>query len=136
MPVNKVNAAWSSGDLVFKNASKVAIATLANTGASLSRKRPVELITGDATIGITEGIVLLSKGSAAAITLSAPTTGTDDGKVLHIRSETAQAHVISYAFNGAAVTAATLGGAIADGVSVIAYLGVWWVLENVNATIA
>jgi hypothetical protein len=137
MPVNKVNAAWSSGDLLFKNASKVTIATLSNTGASLSRKRPVELVTGDQLATITEGIILLNKGSAIALTLAAPTTGTDDGKVLHIRSETAQAHTItltSGAYNGGATTVATLTAAIANGLSLVAYLGTWWVFEDINVS--
>lgn len=137
MPVANINSAWESGDLVFRNAAKTVIATFANTGASLELKRPVELVTGDQLATITEGIILLNKGSAIALTLAAPTTGTDDGKILHIRSETAQAHTItltSGAYNGGATTVATLTAAIANGISLVAYLGTWWVFEDINVS--
>lgn len=134
-----VNAKWTSGDLAFVNAAGTTIATFANTGASLSRKRPVQLSSAAGATTITEGVVLIS-GVAHAVTLADPTTGTDDGKVLHFRSETAQAHTINNSagsgFNGAGATKdiATLGGAIGDGISVVAYLGKWWVLKSINAS--
>jgi hypothetical protein len=141
MPVTNIKSKWSSGDLLFKNAAGTTICTFANTGASLSNKRPVQYIDAAGAITITEGVVLINNGNAITVTLADPTTGTDDGKVLHIRSETAKAHLISNAagsgFNGGGATkdVATLGAAIANGISVVAYLGVWWVLRRVNATL-
>jgi hypothetical protein len=139
---HNITATWSSGNLVFKNAAGTIIATFANTGASLSNKRPVQLIEAAGAITITEGVVLIKNSGAIAVTLVDPTATTDDGKVLHIRSETAQTHTISNAagsgFNGVGATKdiATLGAAIANGISVVAYGGVWWVLRLVGATVA
>jgi hypothetical protein len=115
--------------------------TFQNTGAALECKRAVELITVAGAITITEGIVLINNANAIAVTLADPVDVTDDGKVLHIRSETAKAHTISNAagsgFNGggAAKDIATLGAAIANGISVVAYGGKWWVTRLVGATL-
>jgi hypothetical protein len=141
MPVTNIKSKWSSGNLLFANAAGTTICTFANTGASLACKRPVQLIIAAGAITITEGIVLVSNAGPITVTLADPTTGTDDGKVLHIRSETAQAHLISNAagsgFNGGGATkdVCTLGGAIGDGISVVAYLGTWWVLKAINGTL-
>lgn len=56
---------------------------------------PITDITGDATLAAgARGLYTLSKGSAAAITLSVP-TGMPDGTEIEIRSKTAQAHVVT-----------------------------------------
>lgn len=63
------------------------------------RRRPVQRITGDGTITIRDGVVYLSKASAAAITIAAPST-LDNGKVVSVITKTAQAHVITSAVDG------------------------------------
>ena len=102
-----------------------------------------QVLTDDGAITIKSGVVILNKAGAIAATLAAPTATTDDFKVLHIVSITAQAHTITattIGFNAgdAASDVATLGGAIGDGLSVVAYQGEWYVLPggNSNATLA
>ena len=102
-----------------------------------------QVLTDDGAITIKSGVVILNKAGAIAATLAAPTATTDDYKVLHIVSITAQAHTITattIGFNAgdAASDVATLGGAIGDGLSVVAYQGEWYVIPggNTNATLA
>ena len=102
-----------------------------------------QVLTDYGAITIKSGVVILNKAGAIAATLAAPTATTDDFKVLHIVSITAQAHTITattIGFNAgdAASDVATLGGAIGDGLSVVAYQGEWYVLPggNSNATLA
>lgn len=87
------------------------------------------------------GVVFITKASAATdITLASPTSGTDDGKQLWIISKTAAAHVITCTagFGGGTTSrdVATFGGAINDGMLIVAEGGVWWVVETRNVTIA
>ncbi len=65
----------------------------------------VQVISGDGAITIKEGTVYLTKGTAAAITLAAPTAGLpsaggDDGKELRVITTTAAAHVITSSVDG------------------------------------
>jgi len=54
------------------------------------------LITGDGAIAPrVPGYFVITKGSAAALTLAAPTAGTDDGLEIEISSRGAFAHVIT-----------------------------------------
>lgn len=105
-------------------------------------KLPVQALAASGAITLKSGVVLLTKSDGAvAATLAAPTATTDDGKIVHIVSTTAQAHTITattIGFNAAnaAGDVATLGGAIGDGLSVVAYQGEWYVLNSINATIA
>ena len=92
-------------------------------------------------ISIAPQIAVLTKAGASAMTLAAPTATTHDGIIIKIVSATAQAHTITattIGFNAAnaAGDVATLGGAIGDGLIVVAYQGEWLVLNNINATIA
>lgn len=114
---------------------------LYNVKQAAPYKGQTEVASADGAIGIKSGVVAITKGSAAALTLAAPTAGADDGMILHIRSTTAYAHTItntSPGFNNLSTSGdvATLGGAVGDGLSVYAYNGIWWVLQNVNATLA
>lgn len=100
----------------------------------------VTVITGDGAITIAPGTVALTKGSAAAITLAAPTAGTHDGIIIRIYSETAFQHVITGSVDGFNAKGSsgtiTLGGAKGDSVTLIARNGHWWTLAKVNATVA
>lgn len=99
-----------------------------------------QAITGDGAITVKDGYVVLSKGSAAAITLAAPTSGTDDGAVLRVVAISAQAHVITSGTDGfnakGSSGTATFGGAIGDSVTLIANGGHWYTLSKTNVTIA
>lgn len=93
-------------------------------------KRPVVEITGDGAITIKDCVVLLSKGSAAAITLAAPTATTHDGLRIDIIAISAQAHVVTVtgAGGGSGQDVGTFGGAINDSTSLIAYNAKWYVI--------
>lgn len=93
----------------------------------------------DGAIGITEGTAELSKGSAGAYTLAAPTAA-DEGKRLTITAKTAQAHTVTQTtpgFNGAgsAADVATFGGAIGDNMVVVAVNSKWNVVTLRNVTL-
>lgn len=86
-------------------------------------------------------IVFITKGTAAALTLAAPTATTHDGVEIVFVSTTAAAHTVTattIGFNAgdAASDVGTFGGAIGDGLSVVAYQGEWYVTNNVNVTLA
>lgn len=100
----------------------------------------VQAITGDGAITIQNAYVVLSKGSAAAITLAAPTAGTHDGIRITVVAISAQAHVITGSVDGfnakGSSGTATFGGALGDSVTFIAYNGHWYTTSKVNVTIA
>jgi hypothetical protein len=108
--------------------------TLAVTGvltASGGVKRPLQTITEDGAITIQDGVVLLTKGTPAAITLAAPTTGTHDGIRIDILAGTAQAHVVTVTgmAGGSGMDVGTFGGAISDSTSLIAATGGWYIVN-------
>ncbi len=92
-------------------------------------KLPLQVIPGDGAITVKSGVVILTKASAAAITLAAPTAVTDDGKVLYIIAGTAQAHVVTVtgAAGGSGQDVGTFGGAINDSTVLIARNALWYV---------
>ena len=107
------------------------------------------LVTGDLTVDLTRPNIvstyILTKGSAAAITLGAPTAGKPsaggmDGFQIKFIAGSAQAHVVTNAspgFNGAGSSkdAATFGWAIGDNLCLEAYNGAWYVVSSVNVTL-
>lgn len=117
-------------------------ANKAATGVgALGALEPVATASGDGAIAIAPGVVKITKGSAAALTLADPAAG-DEGTVIRIVSTTAFGHTISNAagsgFNagGAASDVGTLGGAIGDGMSIVALGSKWYVLNKTNVTLA
>ncbi len=108
----------------------------------LTTPRTVTNYSANGAIAPKEGTVTISKGSAAAMTLADPTSGSqalgagDDGKELTIISKTAAAHVITVASTLLSGTnnTITLGGAIGDLVRLKAIAGKWCLLPSVNAT--
>lgn len=108
---------------------------------ALTAPLPVEVASTDGAISIKHGVVMITKPTAAALTLAAPTAGVDDGKTLHIISATAAAHTVTLSggLNGAGAGAdvGTFAAAAANRFSVVAYNGAWWALGvNVNVTFA
>jgi len=103
---------------------------------------PVTLAPADGAISVKMGIVLITKATAAALTLAAPTATTDDGKVLIIDSATAAAHTVTVATGlrgaGAGADVGTFGAAIGNGVALYAYNGAWYPVPgtNLNVTFA
>jgi len=99
----------------------------------------LQVITGDATLPGVAGNYILTKGSAAAITLAAPVAGTQDGAVIRIYSGSAYAHVITATgllYTGAAGTGVLTFAAYAGaGVTLVAYNAHWIVYINNAVTI-
>lgn len=95
----------------------------------------------DGAIAVKSGVVVITKGSAAALTIADPTATTDDFKILKIIAATAHAHTVSNAagsgFNagGAGTDVGTFGGAKGDNIVLMAYQGDWFVISKVNVTL-
>jgi hypothetical protein len=98
-------------------------------------------VSADGAIPVRGGVVVITKGSAAALTLAAPVAGdTDDGKVLQIVSTTAFAHTVTnsspgFNSNGASSDVATFGAAKGNTLTLMAYGGAWYVVGSVGVTL-
>lgn len=81
----------------------------------------------------------LTKGSAAAMTLAAPSAA-QEGCVLIVSAQTAHAHTVTIAggANGGstATDVGTFGGAIGDGFMAVAINEKWNIVSNSNVTFA
>ena len=102
--------------------------------------RTLVVAAADGAISIQNSTVVITKGTAAAMTLATPTTA-QNGTVITITSSTAAAHTVTAAtigFNALNTSGdvGTFGGAIGDGMIVVAYGGEWLVLNNINVTLA
>lgn len=134
-----------SGQLPFANGGAGPRVTSLALFHAEAQTKEVALYSSDTAITQKDGLVLITKGSAAALTLGAPTSGApgtgDDGKELLIFSTTAFAHTITNAspgFNnaGGSGDVGTMSAAVGNYLRLIAYNGVWYVVGNVNVTIA
>lgn len=102
--------------------------------AMLKRFNNRQILAANGAIDPYESVVIITKGTAATVTIPDPATA-DDGMIIHIVSTTAAAHTVAGTLNGSAQTG-TFGGAIGDGFTLVAYSGGWYVLANINVTIA
>lgn len=100
-------------------------------------------LAGDGAISIPSASAMfyITKGSAAALTIAAPTAGTDDFKELVFWSETAFMHVITCASDGfnakGASGTASFGGAKGDSIRIVARNGHWWTAAGaINVVVA
>lgn len=106
------------------------------TGATLTGTVPnIATITGDGAITIATGTVILSKGTAAAITLAAPSS--QDGTKIAIISNSNAAHVITFpsaiCFDGTTGGNTTITFAAFKGAAVtLIAVGVTWLTESLN----
>lgn len=85
--------------------------------------------------------VFITKGTAAALTVAAPTATTHDGVEIVVVSTTAAAHIVTVTTIGvnagdAASDVGTFGAAIGNGFSMVAYQGEWYLMSNINVTFA
>lgn len=98
-------------------------------------------MSANGAIPIQSGVTAITKGSAAALTIAAPTTA-QNGTLLSIVSTTAYAHVITFTGgtlnNGtsAAKTTVTFPAYVGGGIRVIAYGGKWYLSGNQNTTLS
>ena len=135
----QVRGKYTLGGLRFHEGATTVleIAQQANGGV----KPRVTTALVDGAIGIFTQTVYITKASAAALTLAAPTAGTHDGVTIDIISTTAQAHTVTattIGFNAgdAASDVGTFATAIGNGLRIQAYQGEWYVLNNIGVTLA
>lgn len=102
--------------------------------AMKNRLTNTQVLAADGAISVKESVVYITKGSAATVTIPDPTLQ-DNGMMVHIVSTTAAAHTVAGTINGSAQTG-TFGAAIGNGFTLVAYGGGWYVLSNINVTIA
>jgi hypothetical protein len=83
-------------------------------------------------IGIKSGIVVITKLTAAVMTLALPVAGADDGKSLTVIDSTGAAHTVTTPANGlnGNKLTATFNGTLGIQVTFRAYNGLWWVLPG------
>lgn len=107
-------------------------------GVWVANQSDLQVLAGDGAIALWQGNVILTKGTAAAITLAAPVAGDDDSRYLAIISTTAAAHVVTFpsnVLNGNKITA-TFGAAANNCIELVAHNAVWRVIGNTNVTLA
>lgn len=105
---------------------------------------PHEVVAADGSVAFpAQGIktVFITKGTAAAITLTAPVSGANDGCGIRFVATTAAAHTVTLStlgFNEGNTTGdvGTFGGAIGDGFECFAYGGEVYTTNVVNVTFA
>jgi len=96
--------------------------------------------SGAVTIPTENTSFVITKATAAALTLADPTTLTHDGLIVEFVSTTAAAHTIDNSagsgFNaaGAGGDVCTFSAAIGNSLRLMAYGGKWLVLNNINGT--
>lgn len=105
------------------------------------RQEPLTIASGDGAIAVYSGVVVITKGSAAALTLAAPTANVHDGYRLTIVSNTAFAHTVTQTtpgFNGGGTASdvATYGAAAGNTLELVAYNGRWLVVNTIGVTLA
>jgi hypothetical protein len=103
-----------------------------------------QVLSADGAITIKSGVVLITKGTACAATLAAPTAGAvsaggDDGKVLIIRPTVAAAHTVTTPankINTNKLTATFAGAALTEYQQLVAYNGVWYSMASAGSTLS
>lgn len=93
--------------------------------------------TASGAITIQPGVSFIN-GSTLAMTLANPTTD-QNGLIMVILATNGSAHTVTYTAGfGGGTTArdvATFGGAVNDGFTIIAFNGIWWVINTRNVTL-
>lgn len=102
--------------------------------AMLKRFTDTQVLAANGAIDPIESVVVITKGTAATITIPDPQNW-DNGMIVHIVSTTAAAHTVAGTINGSSQTG-TFAAAIGNGFTLVAYGGGWYVLSNINVTIA
>ena len=85
--------------------------------------------------------VFITKASAAALTLAAPTATTHDGVEIVIVSTTAAAHTVTVSTTGmndlgTSAHVGTFGASKGNGLTLVAYQGDCYVTSNIGVTLA
>ncbi len=127
-------------DLVYATNGGSAVANIALVKPiyEAPNGNPLLVYAANAAVTLKHGATaVITKGSAAALTIADPTTGVHDGLEMDFISATAFAHtlVAPSGFNGAG-TQGLWGGAKGDGMKIIAYLAKWYVKYKTNVTLS
>ncbi len=121
----------------------VAVAQGAFTGDAVNK-----LLVGDFLVHAVSGAInphragrrLITKATAAAMTLAAPTAGADDGLYIRVISTTAAAHTLTatglYEDGAGNVNLATFAAQIGASLDLMAYQGKWYVLRLQGVTMS
>jgi hypothetical protein len=109
------------------------------TGNTIPLQNTFQLLTTNGAILPTAGIYVITKGSALADTLTAPTATVQDGTIIRISSSTAYAHTVTTSNlfqtgTNVSVGTATFAAYAGAGFTVMAYQGKWIVLASVGVT--
>lgn len=100
---------------------------------------PKQVASANGAITIKDGIVVITKASAAALTLADPTATVDDYKTLTIVSVTAAAHTVTNTtgFNAGSTASdvATYSAAKGACMTLVAYQGVWYTRSLTSVTL-
>jgi membrane-bound inhibitor of C-type lysozyme len=128
-----------SGSVTVASASDDSFGTFVVPDATTTAA--IEVASADGAIATKNGSVVITKGTAAALTLAAPSAGADDGKRLQIVSATAAAHTVTQTTpginnGGTASDVATFTAAIGNGMELMAYNGIWYTVSLRNVTLA
>lgn len=136
-PTVKVRRGVNSSLAVAHVTGAVAVIGLTNDFKIRALKRQYTYAASGA-LEVAEGEHILTTAGVLAMTLRAPTAD-ENGLVMDIIAQTAQAHTVTYTagFNGGGTTTdvGTFGGAIGDNMRIRAVNGIWNVERNVNVTL-
>lgn len=139
--MSQVYGKYTQGGIQFNDGATTLfqVSQSSNGGA----KGAVVAYAANGAISIYSHTAVVTKGTAAALTVAAPTATTHDGVTITVVSSTAAAHTVTattIGFNAgdAASDVGTFGGAIGDGFAFVAYQGEWYVVpgSNLNVTLA
>lgn len=99
---------------------------------------PVAIAASGAVAPHTSATYVITKAGVAALTLAAPTAGTDDGLTIKIFSATGNAHTLTATgllqTGSASVNLATFAASAGAGLTLTAYNGLWIVTSSVGIT--
>lgn len=100
--------------------------------------RTITKITASGAVPVVGGQNVITLGSAAALTLAAPTTPAQDGLTMEIQSSTAFAHTLTATgllqTGTASVNVATFAAQAGAGLNLMAFNGKWIVKSSVGIT--
>ena len=118
----------------YTSATGVTIDGVLCKDSAVTALKTITVISGDGTISVAPGVIVLTKGSAAAIVLPAPTAA-QAGTVMIITSGSAYAHVITGTdlihdgVTGGAKDKITLGAFVGASATLLAYNLLWHVIS-------
>ena len=100
--------------------------------------QPLQLLTTNGALPVAQGSYLVTKAGVLALTLAAPTAGSQDGMIIQISSTTANAHTLTATgllqTGTASVNLATFAAQAGAGLTLMSYNGKWIVISSIGIT--